>query len=199
MHLRLMTFTGSRDVEGGVAYVRDEAVPILNSQRGYRGMAVSANEAESVFGIMSMWDTEADREASDSALSKARKGALKKFGGSFTIENYEQMAIDIAKVPGPGDVLMITGVRMNPTSVDENTTFFMAEIAPQIRAQRGFCMLRSMGDRHTGRGVLGTVWATQEEAAEAVTALQGSRSLAESRGIEVEDPSFREILFEEMV
>jgi hypothetical protein len=47
---RLWTFTGASDIDSGVAYLRDEVLPVLNPQRGYRGVLASAAQSEGVLG-----------------------------------------------------------------------------------------------------------------------------------------------------
>ena len=45
MHTRLLTFRGATNIDAGVDYLRDEVLPVLNSQRGYRGVSASAGSA----------------------------------------------------------------------------------------------------------------------------------------------------------
>jgi hypothetical protein len=54
MFTRLWTFTGASNIDSGVAYLRDEVLPVLNSQRGYRGVLASAARSEGVLGILSL-------------------------------------------------------------------------------------------------------------------------------------------------
>ena len=97
MYTRLLTFKGAADIDGGVAYLREEALPVLVAQRGYRGVTASGNRSTNIFGILSLWETEEDRASSDSALGKARDEALKIVGGDLTIERYEQLAAEVVK------------------------------------------------------------------------------------------------------
>jgi hypothetical protein len=87
----MLTFRGSTDIDGGVTYLRQDALPILTAQHGYRGVTASGNRSTNVFGILSLWETEEDRASSDSALGKAREEAVKTVGGNLTVENLEQM------------------------------------------------------------------------------------------------------------
>jgi hypothetical protein len=63
MFTRLWTFTGTNNIDNGVTYLRDEVLPVLSLQRGYRGVTASAARSEGVLGILSLWDTETDRES----------------------------------------------------------------------------------------------------------------------------------------
>ena len=102
MYTRLLNFTGATDIDGGVAYLRDEVLPVLNAQHGYRGVTASADRAGRLLGILSLWESESDRAASDSALGKARQEAVKIAGGTLTVENYEQVVAEVKKPPAVG-------------------------------------------------------------------------------------------------
>ena len=71
MFSRVLTFTGASDIEAGVRYLEDTAAPLLREQKGFRGLAASADRSGRVVGVMSLWDTEAERDSSLSALAEA--------------------------------------------------------------------------------------------------------------------------------
>ena len=198
MFTRLLTFTGATDVDGGLNYLRDQALPILHAQNGYRGVSASADRSGGVFSILSLWDTEADREASESALGKAREEAGKVVGGTTSVEKFEQVAQEIVRPPVPGCSLIVARISMDPGSVDDNVTFFKNEAAPQIKAEPGFCALRNMIDRKTGKGVVGTVWETREALDAFAAKRDERRAPAIARGIQFGETSFREILLSEI-
>ena len=75
MHTRLSTWTNAANIEGGINYLRDTAVPLFHQQRGYRGLSASVDRSSGTVTILSQWDTEADCDASDSVLGKARDEA----------------------------------------------------------------------------------------------------------------------------
>ena len=76
MYTRVLEFAGAKDIDGGVEYLRHKVVPILDAQKGHRGITASADRSGALLGILSLWETEADREASDSVLANARQEAL---------------------------------------------------------------------------------------------------------------------------
>ena len=199
MYTRLLTFTGATDIDGGVTYLREEAMPVLTTQHGYRGVSASADRAGSVFSILSLWDTEADRSASNSALGKARHEALEVVGGEMTLETYEQVAQAISRPPVPGCALLVTRVGMDPSSVDNNITFFKEQVSAQIQAQPGFCALRNMIDRATGQGLVGTVWEDAEALNAFAAGTEERRAPGIARGITFGETSIREILLSEVV
>ena len=195
MHTRMLTFRGATDIDGGVTYLRQVALPILTAQHGYRGVTASGNRSTNVFGILSLWQTEADRAASDSALGKAREEAVKVVGGSLTVENLEQLVAEVVKPIAVGCSLFVTRVSMDPSKVDENVAFFKSDVLPVFKSQPGFCALRNMIDRTTGKGAVGSVWESQD-ALDVFVAMQPERrKIAESRGVRFDEQETREILF----
>jgi hypothetical protein len=198
MYTRLLTFTGATGIDAGVNYVREKALPILDTQHGFRGVSASADRAGKLMTILSLWETEADRSASDSALGKAREEALKLVGGSLEIENFEEVVQVITKPPMPGCVLNVVRVRMDPESIDRNVAWFKEAIVPMITSQQGFCALRNMVDRQSGRALSGSVFEDKESADLSLAAIPERRSAAEERGVTFESINQREMLLSQI-
>jgi hypothetical protein len=194
MYTRLLTFTGATGIDAGVDYLREEALPILEAQRGFRGVSASADRAGNLMTILSLWETEADRSASDSALGKAREEALKLVGGGLEIENFEEVVQVITKPPVAGCVLNVVRVRMEPSSIEGNIAWFKESIVPTITSQNRFCALRNMVDRQTGRALSGSVFEDKESADASLAGIPARRSAAEERGVTFESINQREIL-----
>jgi heme-degrading monooxygenase HmoA len=194
MYTRLLTFTNATDIDAGVDYLAEEVMPVLDGQRGFRGVSASGDRSAAVLTILSLWDTEADRSASDSALGKARDEAVKRVGGSLEIENFEQTVQSVVRPPVKGCQLNIARVRMEPASIDANIEWFKDQVLPQISSQPGFCALRNMVDRQTGRAITGSVFVDRESADASLANMPARRSAAEARGVTFEDISQREIL-----
>jgi hypothetical protein len=195
MYTRLLTFTRATGIDAGVDYLREKALPILEAQHGFCGVSASADRAGLLLSILSLWETEADRSASDSALGKAREEALKRVGGSLHVENFEQTVQSIVQPPVRGCQLNVVRVRMDPATIDSNIEWFKDQVLPQISAQPGFCALRNMVDRQTGKALTGSVFVDRESADASMAIMPARRSAAEARGVTFEDISQREMLF----
>ncbi len=198
MHTRVITFAGAKNIDKGASYVREEVLPTINSQHGYRGLTVSADRSGGVLGVLSLWETEADRDASDGAMAKNRQEGLNIIGGEMTVETFEMMLEELAAPPAVGSPLMITRVSMEPTKIDENFALFKSEVVPRIKASPGFRALRNMMNRQTGRGIVGTVWADQEAMKSAAAEAETRRQPAIDRGVRFDDVSYREIVLADL-
>ena len=78
-----------------VGLVRD-ALPTLKGQKGFRAVLVGANRQTGRMFISSVWDTAADREASDAAMQGAR-GRIPQVAGaaSVKVDLYESVVSEI--------------------------------------------------------------------------------------------------------
>jgi heme-degrading monooxygenase HmoA len=198
MHTRVLTFTGAKNIDDGVVFVRDEAVPVLEEQKGYRGVTASADRDGGVLGVLSLWETEADRDASFGPLAELRQQGLDVVGGELKVESFEQLVEEVASPPTVGSALMVTRISMDPSKIDENLGFFKSEILPRITASPGFLALRNMMDRKTGRGIVGSAWADQDAMKNASAQAQARRDEGRARGVSFDEDSYREIVFADM-
>jgi len=195
MHTRVVSFTGAKDIDAGIGFLQEKVLPAMKDQKGYRGLTASADRAGGVFAVLSLWDTEEDREASDSMLASNRQEAAEVIGGEMKVEKYELLVTEVGQVPpGPGSALMVTRISMDPEKVDENIEFFKSDVAPRIKASEGFRGLRNMMNRATGEGIVGTAWSNPEALKRAAADAQARRDEATARGVTFGEISMREIV-----
>ena len=195
MHTRVVNFTGATDIDAGVSLLQDKVLPAMRDQKGYRGLTASADRAGGVFGVLSLWDTAEDREASDSMLAPTRQEAAEVIGGEMKVEKYELLVAEVGQEPpGPGSALMIMRISMDPGKVDDNIAFFKSDVAPRITASDGFRGLRNMMNRATGEGIVGTSWSDQDALKRAADDAQARRDEATARGVTFGETSTREIV-----
>ena len=198
MYTRVTTLSGVKDIDGFVAAMQETSLAELRAQRGYKGLSVSADRSSGVVGTMTLWETEADRDASDSALSKLREDTRAQFASDMKIDTFEERAVEFSRAPEVGSSLMVTRISMDPAKVDEHLGHFEREILPQIKATPGFRTLRTMIDPGTGNGIVGSVWDDEQSMQAAADAAMARRPDATARGVNFGETSFREILLFDM-
>jgi len=199
MYARVLTFTGVADLDAAIKFVQETALPVVHSQRGYKGLTASADRSAGTLGILSLWESEADRDASESALAKTRDEARQALGASnLTVETFEERAVEVSRPPVVGSALMVTRISMDPARVDENIEFFQREVAPQIKAGPGFRALRNMINGQTGEGIVGTIWDDEQSMQAAATAALARRGEAAGRGVTFGETSYRQIVFTDL-
>lgn len=198
MYTRVVTLTGVKDVDALLASIQEKSLSTLRAQRGYKGLSVSADRSGGVAGTLTLWESEADRDSSDSALAKLREEALGQFADDMKIDSFEERVVEMSRPSEVGSRLLVTRVSMDPAKVDENIEYFKREVAPQIKAAPGFRILRNMINRQTGEGIVGSVWDDEQSMQAAAEFAKARRSEADARGVTFGEMSFREIIFIDM-
>ena len=198
MYARVITLTGVQDFDAAIDVLR-EALPTVRAQRGYQGMTASADRSTGLLGILSMWETEADRDASESALAKTRDEARAQLSAAgMTVEHFEERVVQRDRPISVGAALFLTRFSMDPAKVNENVEFFKSTVAPDIASAPGFLALRNMINPQTGEGLVGSLWESEQARQAAAEMAMARRSDAASRGVTLGEPSFREVLFIDM-
>lgn len=198
MFTRAVTFSGVTDIEAGLRYLRGTAAPVLRQQKGFRGVTASADRSGGVLGVLSLWETEADREASDATLAKSRAEGQQVIGGQISVEQFEELLVEAEQPPAVGCSLLLRRISMDPAAIETNLDFFRREVLPELKASSGFCAVRNMIDRQTGAGMVGTVWADAASMDAAAEAAEVRRQQAARRGVTFGEQSKREIVFAEL-
>jgi heme-degrading monooxygenase HmoA len=197
MYVRLLDYSGVKDIDGGVTFIREQVLPVASQQKGFRGVIASVDRSEGVVGVLALWETPEDREASFAGQATLRQQG-ERIVGALEVENFEETVMEVATSPRPGASLMVTRISMDPTRVDDNVAYFKSRV-PRMKEQPGFQSVRQMINRETGQGAVGTVWADQKSMqawAEEAKALREEASTA--RGIKFSEPSLREVVLVEL-
>ena len=95
MYTRLITWTNATNIDGGIEYLRGTALPVVRQQKGYRGLSATVDRSTGRMHILSIWQSEADRDASDSALGKARDEGTEIIGGEMKVEKLEELVSEV--------------------------------------------------------------------------------------------------------
>lgn len=195
MFTRLSTFYDAERIDDGIAFLRETITPLLHEQRGYAGVTASADRAGKVLGILSLWNTEQDRDASESALSKARDEGSTVVGGTVQAETFEQVVARLQERPRVGSGLLFRRLHVDPAALDEHTAYFEANVLPTIEQDEGFQSLRLMVNRATGDCTFGSAWRDQDCLRAAADKAIARSADAEKRGVTFGELSLRELLY----
>jgi heme-degrading monooxygenase HmoA len=176
--------------------MRDEILPQVQQQKGFRGISVSGDRSAEVMMVLTQWDSAADLEASESMADKARSDAVRVAGGEPHVDRFEQLIWETgATRPGPGTRLHVRPIKMDPSQIDENLAFFKETVLPEIKGGPGFVGIRLLINRTTGEGRAGTLWVDQASVEKAAEMSEQRRARAAERGVEFGEASIYEILF----
>jgi heme-degrading monooxygenase HmoA len=95
--VRLNDFRGTpANVDESIAFARDRVLPVLKAQKGFRANVVAVNRTTGRLVASSIWDTAADREASESAIAELRREAGRMANNAdVRVELYESAFVEI--------------------------------------------------------------------------------------------------------
>jgi heme-degrading monooxygenase HmoA len=196
MHVRVSTSTGTANIDEAVQIVKERILPAVREQRGFVTLSASGDRSTGRFTVMTVWETAADRDASEGLAEKLRSEGMETLGGEMHVERFEQVVFERGEIPpGPAAKLHIREVKMDPATVDDNLIFFKETVVPDMKAMPGFIGVRSLIDRKTGEGRVGSVWADEESLKRQLEKSAQRRAMAGERGIEFGDDYVSDILF----
>ena len=196
MHARITTVTGASDLDGGFALLLDEGLPQLRAQRGFCGLRAAADRDAGVATVLSLWESEADLDASESSAAKTRAEVIRAMGGDSKIERYEQIVwIVCDSQPGLGSKLHLRRFTIDSTRVVEKLEFFRQTVLPEITARPGFMALSQLINRATGEGRVGSVWADEDSLRASLAQSEARRAAAGPRGIEFGEDRVLDVVF----
>jgi heme-degrading monooxygenase HmoA len=195
MHARVVTFTAVTDIDAGIGVIRENVLPVLRDQKGFRSLHASADRSQAVLAVLTIWDTESEREASWDAVAPMRGENMAAIGGDVSVDRYEVLVQEIGGIPPvPGSALLLQPADTDTAKVGELLASFRSEVLPQIRTSPGFRAVRLLMNRETGRGMIATAWSDEAAMSEAAAETRSRWQASAARGVLLGEPSSREIV-----
>jgi heme-degrading monooxygenase HmoA len=198
VYARVVMLTGVKDIDAAVTYLQGEPLSVVRSQRGYKGMSAGADRSSGLLGILSLWETAADRDASESALAKTRDDARKDLASGMTVESLDQVAVQVSNPPTPGCALALTRISIDPGQVGAIIEHFKKEILPEVIGYPGFRSMRNLINPETGEGMVSSIWDDEKSRDAALEAAQARRDEAAARGVTFGERILGEVVFTDL-
>jgi quinol monooxygenase YgiN len=167
VYARSTTFQGRPgNIDAGIAFVENEAAPVLDSIEGCRGLSMLVDRETGHCIATSSWESEAAMRASDEQLRPIRDRGRDILGGSMQVDEWE---IAVMHRTHHGECCRVSWVQGD---LDAMTETFRVGILPELEQTPGFCSASLLVNRSTGLGCATTAWATR-------AAMEASRSTAD--------------------
>ena len=182
MYARSTTFEGMpANVEAGIAFVRNEAAPMLAKAEGCRGLSLLVDRATGQCIATSSWDTEAAMRAGDRELRPLRDRGRDILGGSLEMDEWE---VAVMHRTSHGECCRVSWLQGDVEAMSET---FRVAILPELEQTPGFCSASLLVNRATGLGCATTVW-------ESRAAMEASRVVADDLRRRTADEAAGEIV-----
>ena len=99
--VRLVSINGEPGkLDAAIVQIRNNVLPVLKSQKGYRALIVSVDRQIGRVSASSVWDTKADLDASESKLAGPRAEAAKAAGAGpndVQVEIFETAVVQLSE------------------------------------------------------------------------------------------------------
>lgn len=168
MYARLTTIDGEADrFDEGTAFVREEVAPLLESQPGFRGMAMWSDRGTGQALVASIWADRAALESSEAVVAPRRSEGGKRLGGEPRVEIFALKQVHRVKPVHPGCWARAVRISVPPAGLDDAAEGFRLAAARR-RELPGFRAALLFADPASGDGL-------------AMFAFDGRSALEESR------------------
>ena len=155
MHARSTTIQAqTSSIDDGIAYMRDEVMPELESIDGYVGISLLVDRESGRCIITAAYDTEDARQASADKATQLRSQAADRFGGSVEkIEEWEIGVLHRDHQSADGACVRCTWIKVPPDNADRTIDFYRTSVVPSLEDLEGFCSASLLMNRSSGRAV----------------------------------------------
>ena len=168
MYARSVTFHGRPgNVDAGIAFVKNEAGPMLDKIEGCRGLSLLVDRQTGQCIATSSWVNAAAMRDSDAQLRTIRDRGRDILGGSMQVDEWE---IAVMHRTQHGECCRVSWLRGD---LDAMTETVRVGILPELEQTPGFCSASLLVNRSTGLCCATTAWETRE-------AMEASRPSADN-------------------
>jgi heme-degrading monooxygenase HmoA len=175
-------------IDDGIAYVRDEVMPMVQSMPGCMGLSMLCDRDSGRCIVTTSWDSEESMSASREAVRASRERATEVMGGQFDVQEWEITVLHRAHQAPEGACCRVTWTRGDRARMDDVTETFRTGLIPRLDDIPGFCSVSMMGDRQTGTGVLTATYDDRASLDRSAEAVQGMREqFTQQMGLEITD------------
>ncbi|TAL13185.1 MAG: hypothetical protein EPN99_15840 [Frankiales bacterium] len=188
MYARTTTVQGNpAHVDDGIALVRDEVMPALQSMEGCIGVSMLVDRESGGAIVTSSWESREAMRATEAAVAPLRDRAQQVLGGRPEVKEWDIAVLHRARPIPEGACARVTWTRIDPTVLDPMLDYFRMNVLPEIEQLPGFCSASLLVDRSTGLGALAAVYDSAE-------ALEASRDAASMLRSEATDKMEAELI-----
>src|ERR687889_927291 len=121
MHARVTTMEGSSErLDEGLREIKEDVLPQLQQQDGYKGFVVFDNRQDGKLVGFSLWESEQAMQASEEVGERTRRESAQTM--SDTIAGVERYEVALFEVPSAGPVSGVTDTVGGVTETVRGTT-----------------------------------------------------------------------------
>jgi heme-degrading monooxygenase HmoA len=189
MYARTTTIRGNpQAIDEGVAYVRDEVMPLVQRMDGCVGLSMLADRDSGRCIVTTAWATEEAMRASAEGVRASRERAAQIFGGATEVAEWEIAVMHRVHETGDGARTRVIWGHTEPGHLDDTLGTFRMTMIPKLEELPGFASCNMMVDRQSGRTALAVSYDSADamrRAADRAAALR--REASTTIGMEIDE------------
>lgn len=188
VYARSITFHGRPDkVAAGIAFVKNEAGPMLDQIEGCRGLSMLVDHKTGQCIVTSSWVSEAAMLESDQRLRPIRERGRDILGGSMQVDEWE---VAVMHRTHHGECCRVSWLQGDLDAMSET---FREGVLHELGLTHGFCSFSLLVNPSTGLGCATTCWESHEtmEASRSAADDLRNRAAADGRGEVVDVREFQ--------
>jgi hypothetical protein len=176
MFARSTTINGdSGSIDAGIAYVRDQVMPMLSEMPGLVGLSMMVDRESGRSIATTSWTSYDEMAASAANVSDARARAAEIMGGTPVVDEWEIAMMHREHDAREGSCCRVTWVQMDPEAIDSLIARFRRTVMPSFDEMAGFCSASLLVDRANGRGCSTARFDDQKSMMDSAPAARGLR------------------------
>ena len=153
MFARSTTINGdSGAMDAGIAYVRDQVMPMLSDMPGCVGLSMMVDRESGRAIATTSWTSYDEMAASAANVSDARAKAAEIMGGTPVVDEWEIAVMHREHEAREGSCCRVTWVEMAPDGLDAMMDYYRSNVLTALEEMSGFCSASLLIDRANGRG-----------------------------------------------
>jgi quinol monooxygenase YgiN len=189
MYARSTTIHGNpQALDEGIAYVRDEVMPMVQQMDGCVGLSMLADRETGHCIVTTSWRDMDAMHASAEGVRRSRERAAEIFGGQPEVQEWEVAVMHRMHEAHHGASTRVTWIRADPDAMDRTLDAFRMSLMPRIEELPGFCSVSLMMHRAEGMAVSAVTYDSQTDMEESREQARGLRDeFAPAMGIAITD------------
>ena len=151
VYARSITIMGDpHRLEDGIAYVRDEVLPVITTMDGCVGLSMLADRESGQCIVTSSWRDEETMQASDLHLAPLRTRGSQILGANPQVEEWEVAVMHRDHDAPEGSCCRATWLRLNQGDFDRGINLYRTAMLPAMESLEGFCSASLLVNRGLG-------------------------------------------------
>jgi quinol monooxygenase YgiN len=152
MYARSTTVHGNpQNLDQGVAYVRDQVMPMVEQMDGCVGLSMLADRASGRCIVTTAWESEDAMHASAEGVRDSRARAAEILGGEPEVAEWEIALVHRMRPADDGACTRVIWGSRDAGQMDEDRDAFRMTLIPKMEDLPGFCSVSLLADRTHGR------------------------------------------------